>query len=226
MEFKDKIKHYTESSYIQTKFLTLTEQAILKNHIKSIKFTGGYQNPERKRAYLNNEAPEVTCFKIIYNDNFLTLTHQNILGSLMSLNIEYDTIGDIINEESSFFIISDLKDFILNEFKSIGKVSINLQEIDGTNLKRTINHTNETVYVDSLRLDLVISRIANISRTESINLINNDLVKVNHLVTNKNTKILNKNDIISIRKKGRFILLNTVNRSKKGKIVLKYGKFV
>ncbi len=53
-----------------------------------------------------------------------------------------------------------------------------------------------------------------------------DLIKVNHLISNKNTKNLNEEDIISIRKYGRYIIKDTKNTSKKGKIVVKYGKYV
>ena len=80
--------------------------------------------------------------------------------------------------------------------------------------------------VSSLRLDSIISKITKKSRNIASEMINNDLVKVNHLISNKNTKIMNEEDIISIRKYGRFLIIDTKKTSKKGKIVVKFGKYV
>ena len=228
MKFKDKIKHYDQTTVTKTRFLTLAEQALLIASLKNISYTlfGGYDNAELKRAYINTDVDSITCFKILYNKQFLPLTHQNILGSLLSLNIEKDTIGDIIVEHECFFVISELKDYIMQEFTSIGRHSIQLEEIDGSTVNRTISLEEHTVFTDSMRLDLIVSKLSGYSRLEAKYLIENEMIKVNHTIATKPTRELHINDVLSIRKKGRFILLDNTNRSKKNKIVLKYGKFI
>lgn len=228
MKFQDKIKHYTPSTITTTKFLTLTEQAQLKNKCKYIylELSGGYQNAEYKRAFINTDIKDIVCFKILYNKNFLTLTHQNILGSILALNIERNTVGDILPESDAFFVIGELSEFIRNEFTSIGNQTIELEEIDGSKLERVINLEEHKQFIDSMRLDLVVARITKQSRINAKIMIENDFIKVNHLVSNKHAKELVKEDIVSIRKHGRFIILDAMGRSKKDKIVLKYGKFI
>ena len=233
MEFSDKVKCFIENplnTSVRTKFLTLTEQAIIKNTLKNkvfFKFYGGYTNSELKRAiiYKDND-PFITCFKVIYNKKYLSLTHQNILGTLLSLSITKDSIGDILASEDIFFITSELKEFIKNELTKISNVSIDLIEYDGSNLINEIELDIHNFTVSSLRLDSVVSKIIKKSRNNALEMIDNDLVKVNHLISNKHTKLINEEDIISIRKYGRFIIKDTKNTSKKGKIVVKYGKYV
>ncbi len=114
MEFSDRVIGFLENpinTYVKTKFLTLTEQAIIKNTLKNkvfFKFYGGYENSDLKRALLYRDSdPFITCFKIIYNEKYLSLTHQNILGTLLSLSITKDSIGDILASDNVFFIISE-----------------------------------------------------------------------------------------------------------------------
>ena len=233
MEIKDKVKGYLVNplkTSVRTKFLTLTEQAILINTLKNkvfFKLDGGYSNSELKRAvlYIDDEA-FITCFKINYNKKYLSLSHQNILGTLLSLSITKESIGDILASEDVFFITSELKEYIINEFIKINNVAITLEEIDGSNLVRNIELEMSSFTVSSLRLDSIVSKITKNSRNEALNMINNDLVKVNYLISNKSTKSIKEEDVISIRKYGRFIIKDTKNTSKKGKIIVKYGKYV
>lgn len=233
MEFSDRVLGYLENplnTTIKTKFLSLTEQAMIKNTLKNkvfFKFYGGYETSELKRAIIYKDSnPQITCFKIIYNKKYLSLSHQNILGTLLSLSITKDSIGDILVHEDVFFICSELKDFILLEFTKINNVSIELLEMDGSNFSRTIELDMDSFTVSSLRLDSIISKITRQSRNIASEMILNDLIKVNHVVLNKATKYLKEEDIISIRKYGRFIIKDTKKTSKKGKIVVKYGKYV
>ena len=75
-------------------------------------------------------------------------------------------------------------------------------------------------------IDLVVSKIIKGSRKDATFLIETELVQLNHTSVTKTSKTVQENDIISIRKKGRFKILNTQKTSKKGKIILIYGKFI
>jgi len=233
MEFIDKIRGYLENplnTTVRTKFLSLTEQTILKNNLKNkvfFKVDGGYEKSELKRAIIFKDSnSNIICFKIIYNKKFLSLTHQNILGTLLSLSITKESIGDIIASEGTFFIVSELKDFIINEFNKINNVSIKLTEIEGFNSQKKIELEMNSFTVSSLRLDSIVSKITKKSRNECSEMINSDLVKVNHVINNKTTKSISEEDVISIRRYGRFDIIDTKKTSKKGKIVVKYGKYI
>lgn len=231
---KEKISGYLDqapaSQKVLTKFLTLSEQVIVQNMCKNrvdYQLFGGYQGAEKKRlAMYQQEDFDIICIKIHKNDAYLDLTHQNILGTLMSLSIQLDAVGDIIAEEGIFFIIQDLEDFILSELTHINNVPLELEVLEDVDFIRTVNLSDESSSISSLRLDAVVSKIARISRLDAANMISNDLIKVNQVLINKVTKTIQEEDIISIRKYGRFQIFDTKKRSKKGKIIMKYGKYL
>jgi RNA-binding protein YlmH len=231
MEFIDKVKGYlNQDQVVTTKFLDLNQQAILKNLLrKKVDFSlfGGYEGAELKRASINsNDNFDISCIKISYNPKYLALSHQNILGTLLSLSIEKSAIGDILPKQGVFFITKEIKDFILTEFTEISNVSITLEEIESSDIKSEKDLEELDFTVDSMRLDSIVSKIARISRNQSLEMLKRDLIKVNHLTETKAVKIIRDNDIISIRKYGRFIIIDTSKKSRKGKIIVKYGKYV
>lgn len=88
----------------------------------NVSFYGG-PNAERKRAIIapNYYEPkesdfDLTLMEIDYPEKFVTLKHQHILGTLMSLGIEREQVGDIIvNERIQFVLTSRLESFIMLE---------------------------------------------------------------------------------------------------------------
>ena len=66
MEFKEKIKNLDPYTPHKTMFLTLSEQAQLRNRLKDdVVFDGGYSNPERQRAYINTDSMISRVLKLI-----------------------------------------------------------------------------------------------------------------------------------------------------------------
>lgn len=190
------------------------------------KLDGGYPDAELKRASFYSSDTKITCYKITYNKKYLTLTHQNILGTLLSLSITKESIGDILPEQGIFFSISEIEAEIRYSFNKISNVNITLEIINPINVKSERRFQDLRFTSESLRLDLVVSKITKLSRKESNNLIEQNLIKVNHLITNKHTKLVSDEDIISIRKFGRFIIKDTHKTNKKGKIIVEYAKYI
>ncbi len=233
MEFKDKVIRFLNQKKdhpILTKFLTLSEQQIIQNTLSNkvyFRLYGGYKNAELKRAVLYHDTDcKITAFQIYHNEKYLTLTHQNMLGTLLSLSISKESIGDILPKQGVFFVTSEIKEFIALEFTKINQVSITLEEIDGQKVHHEKELKLSSFTADSLRLDLVVSKLIKQSRNDAQELLQKELIKVNHIIETKPTKQLKTGDIISIRKHGRFELLDTSNTSRKGKIIVKYGKFI
>lgn len=211
---------------VRFRFLTPAEQALVPKTSDGV-MDGGYPEAERKRLYLNTTSTDgIVCFKIHANDRFLELNHQNILGSLMALSISRDSIGDIVPRQQAFFVTAEIADEIRQSFRQIDRVTITLEEIDGSMIHREQEFTMLTVIVPSLRLDNVVAKIAKTSRNTVQEWILQEYIHVNHVVATKATKHLTKSDILSIRHHGRFVIDDTSMRTRKGKIVVNYRKFV
>jgi RNA-binding protein YlmH len=227
MSFIDHIEHIkTKQQPTVLRFCTLTEQAQIQNRIPSVMFDGGYPDAEKKRAFLFLEPyPAVICFQMHYDKRYLTITHQNILGTLMSLSITSDSIGDILPDQDVFFVTAEIADEIERSFTAINRVPIQLESIDSSTIIRNQQYSYDERVVASLRLDLVVSKIAKISREEAQMRIQNEWVKINHVVQTKPTKTVSKNDILSIRKSGRYVIDDTEKKTKKNNIVLPFRKY-
>jgi len=226
--FKDKINNIIDNQKsVSLRFLSLNEQAQIINLVKDkslYNLEGGYPEAELKRAYFYHQDNLISCFKITANKH-ITLTHQNILGTLLSLSITKDSIGDILPKQGIFFTTKEIEKEVLNSFTKINNVPIEIS-LYNNDIKSEQELSEARFTTDSMRLDLIVSKITCKSRNESNDIIKRELVKVNHIVTTKHTKTITENDIISIRKYGRYIILDNKNTSKKGKIIVKYAKYI
>ena len=195
-------------------------------------FYGGYDNAERVM---------LGCFPdwavdLSYPINSLTfrfkkeynLTHRDFLGSLMSLGITRESVGDILVEEGRavVFLTTEVKDFVLAQIVKIGKVGVILEEGFKTPLPENGKLKDFTDTISSSRLDCVVSAIVCVSRGKASELIENGLVTVNSVLCQKCTKEINEKDIITVRGKGKFIICSLSAKTKKQRTVLEYKKYV
>ncbi len=230
ISFKDKVNNLIDSGKpARLRFLTLAEQAYVSGIIKydkELQVDGGYPFAERKRALYQTTDNFITCFKIEYDKRYLELTHQNILGSLLSLNITRDSVGDILPNQAVFFVTKELEREIIHSFVKINGVPITLIDFDPSLLESETEFVEYATTVSSKRLDNIVSKITKKSRNDVNEYINKEYIKVNHQVCVKTTKIINDLDVLSIRHFGRYKIIDTNKTSKKGKIIVNYVKFV
>ena len=89
---------------------------------------------ERKRAIIaplyfkpQPENFELTLFELQYPKKFVTIQHQHVLGTLMSLGIQRDQLGDIIvGEDIQFVLTKQLESYIISELTRIKEPQLNL----------------------------------------------------------------------------------------------------
>lgn len=169
---------------------------------------------------------DIVCLQInpIASDD--ELSHPSILGSLMALSITADSIGDILADQRIVFVTAELALDIERSLTQVGHQAVDVTRINGRHVVHHQAYEDHTLVVSSMRLDLIVARIANVSRNEAAEWISKELVKRNQVVVTKPTVTLQEGDILSIRKVGRFLLDDASHRTKKDKIRLIYRKFV
>ena len=151
------------------------------------------------------------------------LTHKDFLGGLLSLGIKRTKLGDILVHNSYVDIIvkMEISDFILMNLERIGNSKVTIIRVEQDKLKAaTIKYNDINCFVTSLRLDVFLSSIYNLSRTDSINIIKAGNVKVNWEIIDKPSKELKKGDNISTKGYGRSLLYSIDGKSKKGRLHL------
>lgn len=221
-----------------TYFLDPREQMIVqsiigKNGDVSLQLWGGNETVERKRAILYPSYYEVTdddfelqCFQLTYPSKFITLTHRDVLGALMSLGIKRDKFGDILVRDDiiQFVVASEVANYVLVNLTSIGQAKIKLNTISPNELFEVEDVWDEKVItVSSLRLDVIIAEIYHISRSKAALVIEQKYVKVNWKVVDEASFQVTEHDYISVRKFGRSKLISIEGNTKKGKIRVKIG---
>ena len=204
-------------------------KAIL-NSTSDLKYTvdGGYKESERKVVfiypfYMEYEDIDETLrfIQIEGNFKFKSISHKDYLGSLLSLGIKREKIGDIIIHENFCQVIvsNDICDFILMNLEKVSNNNVKLKEISREDIIYSPPKCKDVSFtVTSSRIDCVISGLYNISRQESSKLINNEKVQVNYEKITSASKEIKSESLISVRGKGRAQIISIGDLKKKNKI--------
>ncbi|CAM3187209.1 RNA-binding protein [Sporolactobacillus spathodeae] len=222
-----------------TDFLDPREQFILNSVIGQqddvqLLFSGGYPGAERQRALLlppyaddAEETFDIACLEVDYPSKFATLSHPQLLGSILGTGVDRRKIGDLlfVDGRALFLCARDVEAYLTMTIDSVGRQKVALHPIEAATLpKVTTNWIEETGTVSSLRLDTVLSEIYHLSRSKVSEQITHGLVKVNWQAVEKRDFMLAAGDMLSLRGFGRSKILSADGLTKKNKIRLVYGK--
>lgn len=219
-----------------TKFLNLREQEILtyiigQNSGVFLKFSNISGFDEYKRAIISpfevDDDFDIDIIKLDYNKKFSELNHRQILGTIMSLQIERNMIGDIlINENKDIYIISskEMSDFIIQNVFKINNSEVFLSKTDKVIGSFSPNYVIKKYFLASLRIDLVTSEGFGVSRNKVQEMIKAGLLKLNSKEEKNVSRQIELNDVISLKGHGRIKLLSVGGLSKSGKICVEIGK--
>ncbi|MBG9981808.1 RNA-binding protein [Aerococcaceae bacterium DSM 111020] len=213
------------SNFLTPREAMIVKQLVGNNDELRVLLFGGYEGAERQRAfiYFSYYEPqqsdfEVAAFNINYPTKFGELTHGRILGTLMSTGVDRNRVGDIISDGERWHIIVDekMQDYFQQQITKIANVGVKLEPIDYEQLLESNEQwSSETVIAASLRLDTLLSNVYNFSRQRAKNAIQSGLVKVNFVEMERPDVIVGVNDIVSLRKFGRFWIDSVDGTTKK-----------
>ncbi len=234
-EFIDQVYNWIGrvSSYyapFTSNFLTPRQALIVKQLVSAsdevhLVLEGGYEGAERKRACIfpayyepTAEDFELALLNIIFPAKFAKITHGRVLGTLIGSGIERDRIGDIITDGDSWHIVIDatMSDYLISQVDKIGNVGVRLEEIPLTDILESVEEWETiTVIASSLRLDTLLSKVYNFSRQRAKDSVNAGLVKVNFMQMERSDQLIGEQDIVSLRKSGRFWIQSIDGLTKK-----------
>ncbi|MRH42181.1 RNA-binding protein [Aquibacillus halophilus] len=213
-------------------FLNPREQKIFTSIIgKNEDYTwglfGGGADTERRRAVLAPFYEEIsiddygiTLLEARYPTKFITLEHRDVLGAFLSMGIKRKKLGDLVVQNGIIHIIvsSEIDTYVKLNLKEIKKSKVTFEDVPLKNLLSE-NETweSQATTVTSLRLDVIIKEIYNISRQSAATYIQKGLVKVNFKIVENPAFQLEESDLISLRGKGRSKLKEIQGLSKKEK---------
>ena len=185
----EKVLYSNSTNFVEIKYLNR-----LKKELKNIKYNIYEPFSGATKVILYNKMPNIKIYEIISSND---LRHQDILGTLYSLNISDEMFGDVVIWNNRYFIIilSSIDNYIKSNLTSIRNSKVELIEKDPYYLKDYKQEYEECIIiVPSIRVDVIVSKIINSSRSNALEKIKNGDIYLNYELLTKPTYMLKEND--------------------------------
>ena len=246
----DKIEFVAKRNSVEhTEFLDMRQRQILEKILLNMKYTnyvalGGHHEAERtliilypsklEEVFKNNHFDYDTIFSVIRitlpNELKGMYHHRDYLGAVIKIGIKREKVGDIITSinGADFIVQKDATKYILEGLKKLTRFS--KSKFDVLSIKE-LNEEKQTIQklkiiIPSMRIDSIVSEVIRTSRAKTVGIIKEERIFVNHELITKSSKEVKQGDIITVRGKGRFVVGNIINTTKKGNLVLEIEKHI
>lgn len=228
----------SETTYriMYSRFLNPKQQMLVTERLSGytdVAFFGGFDGADRvMAAFIPSEWDEPSYPIVgveIVPTNKRTYSHRDYLGSLLGLGITRELIGDIIITEKGAVVAvaEEIADFIMMNLSRVASATVKLSVTEDLGIYARENRFKETsATVSSLRLDCVLSAVANKSRLNSASCISEGIVSVNYEIVKNTSHQIKNGDVISLKGFGKAIVETEGNLTKKGRIHISIKKYV
>lgn len=216
-------------------FLDLNRMSMISDAEKyfscALHFWGGFEGAERKVLYFlpDEREPDYQDLCLLHSKIASTLSHREVLGSLMSLGVDRKLIGDILISENCVQIIAkkEIATFIIQNFIRAGRVKLSFEQQELNMIKAPEKQTKEIMgTIKTPRLDSVISLAFGISRSSAKELVGAGKVFVNDKNILKTDFSVKEGDKLTLRGKGKAFLKEIGNLSRKERIFIKIERYI
>lgn len=210
-----------------TFFLDLGEAKEVKRKFGKNKLNvfSPFVESEKIIYYLDRE-PEVLLYEIKCSNE---LRHQDILGTMYSLNISKEMYGDIILNDGRYFIyiLKLFQNYFEMNFTKVRNSKIELIELELDYLKDYERAYEELeLIVSSERIDTIVSHLSGTSRAMIKEKVKDKEILLNNELLKNLSYTLKENDTFSIRKIGKFKYIGIIKTTKSGNYIVKILKYI
>ena len=208
---------------------------------------GGYESAERARVYFLCDYmiadDDVSLARLLsdygYDDptvmlringsGFRALSHRDFMGSVLSLGIERDVIGDIVVDGdfcAYLFCERSISEYIIENLTKVARDGVKVSMTDlpegefGSRRYREIRDT-----VASLRVDCILAAALNMSREDAKRTVLSGLCEVNYECATTPDKEMSAGDVFSIRGYGKYKLASLGGENARGRLRIVIHKY-
>ena len=219
-----------------SKFLDERGQVeILKSPVENTMLFGGYEGAEWKMfgafpEYIEASGDAFPIKALDIRKRYNTpIGHRNYLGTILSLGIDRNKIGDILVEDNGAFVFvsEDIAEFLAENITKISScgVRVKLVDISKVRVPEKRSHIIDVVAA-SKRIDAVVAAITHTSRRDMKKESALGNVKVNHAPVSGRDDQLKENDLLSIKGFGRVKIVKFGGLTKSGRIHIDVERFL
>lgn len=222
------------SHFLDETGIALAQQILKEERVEQYAFFGGFSGAGRQILgvcpdYLTPDQLEfpIAVLRFSFSEK-MELSHRDVLGSLMSLGIKRETVGDIVIQPGAAYaaVCEELADWAVQNITRIGRAGVQTQLWDGNQVVLEQKYRCVTVSVASLRLDAVVAAALPVSRTVAAELIQAGKVLQNGLPQTQVSRMVSPGDRLTVRGKGKFLVGEETGTSRRGRIHLEIKHFV
>ena len=232
-------RSYSQNMFTFTDFLSLPELDLFYQNEPQLRYAGvtvfgGAGGTDRKMIRFGNpeelgyeERFPIVCIVMEpllekFGEN---LSHRDYLGALMNLGIERENLGDIFikGKTGYVFCLERIADFIMDNLSQVRHTHVKLRILEKEEefIQKEIEEM--VVVAASERIDGVIAKVYNLSRSQSIEHFRAKKIYINSRLCENNSYPLKQGDIVSVRGYGKFVYKGVTYQTKKGKFSVKVG---
>lgn len=235
-------KAYRNNQYVFTNFLNMAEQNAfyeIRKEISYIPFTafGGTENCERlmlrfgsEELFGYEEPFPIRCIQAEplvekFADDF---SHRDFLGAIMNLGIEREVVGDIAvkGKRAYIFCTEKIAPYLAENLVQVKHTSMRCTVLEGAPEILKPSLEKKEVTAASERIDAVLGKLCNLSRSQSILAFREKRVFVNGRQCENNSYQLKAGDTVTCRGFGKFIYEGVKYETKKGKLCVEVSVYV
>jgi len=218
----------TYTSFLsEREFMLFNER---KKNIDEVPHTsfGGYEGAMRVMLSFGEDE---ACFPIkavkITGKGIETLSHPDFLGSIISLGLERNRIGDIIvgKEYCTVFCTDNTALLLKEDLREVGGVYVSAEIFEPDEIEVKQSFEEITGSVASLRADAVVSVMLKTSRTKAADLIAAQRFYLNQALCTRCDCEIKEGDILTVRKYGKAVVSEIGGHSKKGRTYVTLKKY-
>ncbi len=197
---------------------------------KMLFFVPSYMSEEELQADLSGGEGAFTCIRIAPLRAGFTEppTHRDYLGSLMNLGITREQIGDIICRENEAFVfaVRETAPFICSELTRVRHTTVSAQIRPPSECPCEIRTKLESASVSSERVDCLAAQVFHLSRSAAQHLIEQEKVFTEGRMITSSSYIPSAGERISVRGYGKFRYLGADGRTRKGRLIARYERYI
>lgn len=234
-------KAYRNNQYVFTNFLSMAEMNAfyeIQKEISYVPYTafGGAEQCERlmlrfgsEELFGYEEAFPICCVQAEpliekFADDF---SHRDFLGAIMNLGIEREVVGDIFlrGKQAYIFCTEKMASYITENLVQVKHTSVRCRVLEETPEVLSPVLAVKEITAASDRIDAVIGKLCNLSRSQSILVFREKKVFVNGRQWENNSYFLKPGDTVSLRGFGKFIYQGVKYETKKGKLCMEVSVY-
>ena len=197
------------------------------------RFWGGYEDAERAvlGVFPAGEEPDPEAFPLVplgfsYRQE-AKLTHRDFLGTLLSLGVRRETVGDIVCGQglAVAYVLEELAPHFAASVEKVGSERVRVLLPYRGELPAGTDFVEKRDTVASPRLDAVLKVMLGSSREEAARRIASGWVSVNHTPCLSAAAVVKEGDRVSVRGVGRFLVDTLGPPTKKGRLFVTVKKY-